>query len=186
MGNERADALALEVVDWVYEEASRHRNVRGGRFRACFYSYGNHVIDGFMLGATPDGRRHGEPIANGVSPSNLIEPTGGPTGPLRTVARLPPAKVSSGVSLNQRFHPRWLQSERGLAAMTAMMQTYFRTGGMHLQPNVVSTETLRDAQLHPERYRDLVVKVSGYSAFFTDLGRSIQEDIIARAEFGGE
>ncbi|MBI5482086.1 MAG: hypothetical protein HY906_24740 [Deltaproteobacteria bacterium] len=184
VGDETADALALEVVDWVYQEACRHRNVRGGRFRACFYSYGNHVIDGFMLGATPDGRHRGEPIANGVSPSNLVEPTGGPTGPLRSVARFPPARISSGVALNQRFHPRWLRTERGLEAFTAMMRTYFRAGGMHLQPNVVSTETLRDAQAHPERYRDLVVKVSGYSAFFTDLGKSIQEDIIARAEFG--
>lgn len=183
-GEDEADRMALRVLEWFHEEASKYRNVRGGRFRMCYYSYGNHVIDGFILGATPDGRRRGEPISNGVSPSNLIEPRGGPTGPMRTVAKFPPHQISSGVSLNMRFYPTMIRSDNGLHAFAAMVRTYFDLGGMHLQPNVVSTETLRDAQQHPERYRDLIVKVSGYSAFFTDLGKSIQEDIIARAEFG--
>jgi pyruvate-formate lyase len=83
-----------------------------------------------------------------------------------------------------RFHPHMLRTEQGLETFASMIRTYFSLGGMHLQPNVVSGETLREAQRSPERYRDLVVKVSGYSAYFTDLGRSIQEDIIARTEFG--
>ena len=103
---------------------------------------------------------------------------------MRTVAKLPPEQVSSGVALNMRFHPSFIESARGLETFTAMLKTYFQMGGMHLQPNIVSTETLRAAQQNPEQYRDLVVKVSGYSACFTDLGRSIQDDIIARTEHG--
>ncbi len=102
---------------------------------------------------------------------------------MRTAAKLPPAHISSGVALNLRFHPRFIESDNGLETFTAMLLTYFELGGMHLQPNVVSTETLREAQQHPERYLDLIVKVSGYSACFTDLGPSIQEDIIARAQY---
>lgn len=183
-GNSEADDLGREIVGWIHDLLSERRNVRGGRYRACFYSYGNHVIDGLLLDATPDGRRRGEPISNGVSPSNLVESDAGPTGPLAAAAKLPPAEVSSGLSLNMRFHPRMMSSERGAETFTKLLRTYFSLGGMHLQPNVVSTETLRDAQQRPENYRDLVVKVAGYSAYFTDLGRSIQEDIIARQQFG--
>ena len=185
-GNADAEAaeMTLQVVDWLHDEVSKHRNVRGGGFRSAYYSYGNHVIDGCLLGATPDGRRRGEPISNGVSPSNLIEPKAGPAGPMRAVATLPPSHVSSGVSLNMRFHPGFIATERGLDTFAALVATYFQMGGMHLQPNVVSTEVLRAAQANPDKHRDLVVKVSGYSAYFCDLGRSIQEDIIARAEFG--
>jgi formate C-acetyltransferase len=142
------------------------------------------VIDGFFLRATPDGRRRGEPISNGVSPSNLVAQPGGPLGPMRTVARFPAEQISSGIALNLRFHPNLLKTEAGVKIFARMIQTYFKLGGMHIQPNVVSSETLRAAQKNPEKYRDLVVKVSGYSAYFCDLGRSIQEDIIARTEFG--
>ncbi len=184
VGYVEADEMALQVLSWIYEEASKYRNIRGGRFRVCYYSYGNHVIDGFMLGASPDGRRKGEPISNGVSPSNLIGSGTGPTGAMKTVARFPPGQVSSGIALNVRFHPNVLGTGEKLDTFASMIRTYFRLGGMHLQPNVVSTGVLRDAQSHPDRYRDLIVKVSGYSAYFTDLGKSIQQDIIARAEFG--
>ncbi len=183
-GEPAADRLAGRVVEWISEAVSAKRNERGGRYRVCYYSYGNHVIDGIMLGATPDGRRRGEPISNGISPADLAEPTAGPAGPLRSAAAIPPEQASSGVSLNMRFHPRTLATEEGVETFASMVRTYFDLGGMHIQPNVVSEETLRDAQRRPERYRDLVVKVSGYSAYFTDLGSSIQEDIIARYEFG--
>lgn len=182
-GDEEADRMALEVLRWIYEEAQKYRNIRGGRFRVCYYSYGNHVIDGFMLGATPDGRLKGEPISNGVSPANIGDFSCGPMGPMRSVAKFPPPWVSSGIALNIRFHPAFIKSEEGLTTFTRMIRTYFDMGGMHIQPNVISTETLRDAQRNPERYRDLIVKVSGYSAYFTDLGRSIQNDIIERYEF---
>ncbi len=183
-GDAEADALAVRVVDMVHAELAERRNIRGGRFRAAYFSLGNHVIDGILLGATPDGRHRGSPISNGISPSNLIGGEAGPQAAMRSAARLPADQVSSGIALNLRFHPNVIADRRGLETFTAMLETYFALGGMHLQPNFVSTELLRDAQRHPERYRDLIVKVSGYSACFTDLGRSIQDDIIARAEFG--
>lgn len=181
--NSEADALALRVLDMVSSEARKRRNVRGGRFRPCYYSYGNHVIDGIMLGATPDGRRAGDPISNGVSVSNLAEPSFGPTAVMMSVAKLPSQQTSAGLSLNMRFHPSFIDTEQGLDAFAGMIRTYFSLGGMHIQPTFVSTQTLRDAQVHPENYRDLIVKVSGYSAYFVDLGRSIQEDIINRYEY---
>ena len=184
-GDAEADDMAVRVTGWFNNEVSQYHNVRGGKFRTAFFSYGNHVIDGCLLGATPDGRLRGEPISNGASPSNLFEPKAGPAGPLRALAQFPPAQISSGVSLNMRFHPGFIESECGLDTFASMIATYFEMGGMHLQPNVVSSEVLRKAQADPARYKDLVVKVSGYSAYFCDLGQSIQEDIIARAEFGG-
>ncbi len=183
VGDQEADRMAVQVIEWVHELIKDRRNARQGRWRACFYSYGNHVIDGLMLCATPDGRKSGEPTSNGVSPSNLIPARGGPAGPMRSASRIPPEKTSSGISLNMRFHPSMLKNDQGVDTLSKMIQTYFDLGGMHIQPNVVSSETLREAQKHPEKYKDLVVKVSGYSAYFCDLGRSIQEDIIARCEF---
>ncbi len=183
-GNAEADALALRVVDRIHAQLKDRKNVRGGRYRVAYFSLGNHVVDGLFLGATPDGRRRGAPISNGVSPSNLVKPTGGPHAGMRSAAKIPAEQASSGIALNIRFHPGFIKDARGLDTFVAMLKTYFALGGMHLQPNFVSSETLRDAQRHPERYRDLIVKVSGYSACFTDLGRSIQDDIITRAEFG--
>lgn len=183
-GDAEADALALRIVERIHADVKERKNVRGGRYRVAYFSLGNHVVDGLFLGATPDGRRRGTPISNGVSPSNLVKPTGGPHASMRSVAKIPAEQASSGIALNIRFHPGFIKDARGLDTFTAMLKTYFALGGMHLQPNFVSSETLRDAQRHPERYRDLIVKVSGYSACFTDLGRSIQDDIIARAEFG--
>jgi len=92
--------------------------------------------------------------------------------------------LSGGVSLNIKVHPSYIETDEGLAKMTSLLKTYFDLGGMHVQPNVVSNETLRAAQKDPENYRGLVVKVAGYSAYFTDLGRSIQDDIIDRCQFG--
>ncbi len=181
-----ADALGVRVLERIHGHLAERRNVRGGRFRVAYFSLGNHVVDGLFLGATPDGRRRGAPISNGVSPSNLVKPTGGAQAGMRSAAKIPPVLASSGLALNVRFHPNFIRDARGLDTFAALLKTYFALGGMHLQPNFVSLETLRDAQRHPERHRDLIVKVSGYSACFTDLGRSIQDDIIARAEFGAD
>ena len=185
-GNAAADQLALRILAFIHRELAPRRNVRGGKFRAAYFSLGNHVIDGFFLGATPDGRRRGMPISNGVSPSNLAETPGGPQAVLRAIAKFPAAEVSSGIALNLRFHPNLIRKPNGLTAFARMVETYFRLGGMQLQPNFVSGEVLRAAQANPADYRDLVVKVSGYSACFVDLGRSIQDDIIARTEFGAD
>jgi pyruvate formate-lyase/glycerol dehydratase family glycyl radical enzyme len=180
---EEADAMARDVVKTFTEYAEAHMNVRGGAYRTGMYSYGNHVIDGFYIGATPDGRRRGEPISNGISPSNRIGEGKGLTAFMKSVASIDHGQLSGGVSLNVKLHPCYVETDEGVDKMASLLATYFELGGMHVQPNVVSDETLRAAQDDPEAYRDLVVKVAGYSAYFTDLGRSIQEDIIDRYQF---
>ncbi len=181
---EEADRMAAEVVGMFTRLAEAHTNVRGGRYRAGMYSYGNHVIDGFYVGATPDGRRRGEPISNGISPSNSLGEGNGLTAFMKSAAAVGQGRLSGGVSLNVKLHPAYIESDEGLRKMTSLLSTYFELGGMHIQPNVVSDAELRAAQEDPDSYRDLVVKVAGYSAYFTDLGRSIQDDIIDRYQFG--
>ncbi|MFQ5999338.1 MAG: pyruvate formate lyase family protein, partial [Candidatus Bathyarchaeia archaeon] len=177
------DSIAKEIVETFCKEVTKHSSIRGGHFRPSFYSYGTHVLDGLFLGATPDGRKACEPISNGISPTNRREGMG-PTAVLKSAAKLNHKLVTNGDALNLRLHPSLLQNEEGLRKVASLIRTYFDLGGMHVQFNVVSSEMLRDAQRHPEKYKDLVVRVSGYSAFFTDLGKSIQDDIIARTEFG--
>jgi formate C-acetyltransferase len=177
------DSIAGEVVEAFCGEVVKHKSIRGGHFRPSFYSYGTHVLDGLFIGATPDGRKACEAISNGISPTNNREGKG-PTALLKSAAKLNHRMISNGNALNLRLHPSTVGNEEGLNNVASLIRTYFDMGGMHVQFNVVSTEMLRDAQKHPEKYKDLVVRVSGYSAFFTDLGRSIQDDIIARTEFG--
>jgi len=176
------DSIAREVAEAFCSEVVKHKSIRGGHFRPSFYSYGTHVFDGLFIGATPDGRKACEAISNGISPANNREGKG-PTAVLKSAAKLNHRMISNGNALNLRLHPSVVRNEEGLNNVSALIRTYFDMGGMHVQFNVVSSEMLRDAQLHPENYKDLVVRVSGYSAFYTDLGKSIQDDIIARTEF---
>jgi len=177
------DLIAKEIAELFCREVTEHQSIRGGHFRPSFYSYGTHVLDGLFLGATPDGRMAGEAISNGISPVNAREKKG-PTAVLNSAAKLEHTLISNGNSLNLRLLPSLVQDEAALGKVASLVRTYFHLGGMHLQFNVVSREMLEDAQKHPQDHRDLVVRVSGYSAFFTDLGKLIQDDIIARTEFG--
>lgn len=180
--NDEADEMAKELAAFFCEVVSGHTNIHGGRFRPSFFSYGMHVYEGSLLGATPDGRRAGEPISNSLSPSNGAE-RNGPTAVLLSAAKIDHTKISNGSSLNLKLNPSLLRTEEGRRRLVALLKTYFGLGGMHVQLNVVSTQTLREAQLRPDWYQDLVVRVSGYSAYFVDLGKAIQDDIIARTEF---
>ena len=175
-----------ELAGWIAEvfcrEVRKHPCGRGGFYRPGIFSYGVHVADGMSLGATPDGRKAGEPVSNGISPVNATE-TGGPTAVLHSAASAGSALLSDGTALNIKLSPSLLDTEEKAAKLASMIEAYFAIGGRHVQFNVVDTATLRDAQVHPEDYSDLVVRVSGYCAYFTDLGRSIQDDIIARTEF---
>lgn len=177
------DLIAKEIAELFCREVTEHQSIRGGHFRPSFYSYGTHVLDGLFLGATPDGRMAGEAISNGISPVNAREKKG-PTAVLNSAAKLEHTLISNGNALNLRLLPSLVQDEAALGKVASLVRTYFHLGGMHLQFNVVSREMLEDAQKHPQDHRDLVVRVSGYSAFFTDLGKLIQDDIIARTEFG--
>jgi formate C-acetyltransferase len=179
----RADAIAREIVTHFCAEVSGRRTTRAGPFRPGFFSYGMHVIDGLHLGASANGRRAGEPVSNSFSPSNGAE-RHGPTAVLSSVSKMPAAMISNGYALNMKLLPSFFETEEDLQKMVALVRGFFAKGGMEVQPNVVSSKVLRDAQVWPELYRDLVVRVSGYSAYFCDLGRPLQDEIISRTEFG--
>lgn len=181
--DERADAIAREIVAFFCREVSAQRTIHGGRFRPGFFSYGMHVLDGMVLGATPDGRRAGEPVSNSFSPTNRAGRQG-PTAIFRSVGKIDHRPIANGCALNIKLSPSLFNGEERLEKMVALVRGYFAMGGMEVSPNVVANEQLRDAQAHPDEHRDLVVRVSGYSAFFTDLGRPLQDEIISRTEFG--
>jgi pyruvate formate-lyase/glycerol dehydratase family glycyl radical enzyme len=180
--NLEADQLARWVTEAFCREVRKHPCGRGGSYRPGIFSYGVHVADGMYLGATPDGRKAGQPVSNGISPVNGRERTG-PTAVMRSAAEGAGSSLSDGSALNMRLSPALVDTEEKADNLASMVEAYFVLGGRHVQFNVVDTATLHDAQAHPEAYPDLVVRVSGYCAYFTDLGRSIQDDIIARTEF---
>ncbi len=183
------DPTADEIARWLTqsfsEEVRKHPCGRGGFYRSAIFSYGVHVTDGMQLGATPDGRQGGDPVSNGISPANGTE-LNGPTAVLRSAALSAGSDLTDGTALNMRFSPALIATDEGVHKLAFLTEAYFAMGGRHVQYNVVDSGILRDAQEHPDKYRDLVVRVSGYCAYFTDLGRSIQKDIIARTEFGEE
>ncbi|MDI6873456.1 MAG: pyruvate formate lyase family protein [Actinomycetota bacterium] len=180
--DDRVDELAAWVSRLFCDEVRKNACGRGGFYRPGIFSYGVHVVDGLFLGATPDGRLAGEPVSNGISPANATE-YNGPTAVLRSAALSTCAPLSDGTALNLRLSPTLLESDEGVEKLSFLIDGYFVLGGRHVQFNVVDTATLKDAQAHPEKYPDLVVRVSGYCAYFTDLGKSIQDEIIARTEF---
>ncbi|MCX6089117.1 MAG: glycyl radical protein [Candidatus Atribacteria bacterium] len=177
------DQIARNVGRWYCLEIEKYRNPRGGIFQPGLYPVSVNVPLGKTVGATPDGRKAKIPLADGVSPSHESEKRG-PTAVFKSVAKLDHILVTNGTLLNMKFHPRALDGRNGLLKFAALINTYFGLGGLHVQFNVISAETLREAQIHPELYRSLVVRVAGYSAFFTELYRELQEDIISRTEHG--
>jgi formate C-acetyltransferase len=133
------------------------------------------------VGATPDGRKAGTPLADGVSPVSGMDHAG-PTASVKSVAHLDHVIASNGTLLNMKFHPNALKDDRGIQNLVGVTETFFTGGGTHIQYNVVSGDMLKDAQKNPDNYQGMVVRVAGYSAFFTSLDKAIQDDIIARTE----
>ncbi len=175
------DAFARDVAYTYTRPLQDFRNPRGGQFQAGLYPVSANVPLGAQTGATPDGRYAGTPVADGVSPSAGRD-THGPTASANSVSRLDHYIASNGTLFNMKFHPSALAGREGLANFVALIRSYFDQKGSHMQFNVVSRETLLDAQKHPDKYRSLVVRVAGYSALFTTLSRSLQDDIINRTE----
>ena len=175
------DELAREAAYTYTKPLLQYKNPRGGRFQAGLYPVSANVPLGAQTGATPDGRYAGMPVADGVSPS-AGKDVHGPTSAANSVSRLDHGIASNGTLFNMKFHPSALAGEAGLENFVALVQTYFEMKGSHMQFNVVSRETLRDAQKNPDQYRSLVVRVAGYSALFTTLSKSLQDDIINRTE----
>ena len=177
------DYFAREVAYTYSKPLQKYNNPRGGKFQAGLYPVSANVPLGGQTGATPDGRYAHTPGADGVSPS-AGKDVKGPTAAATSVSRLDHFIVSNGTLFNQKFHPSALSGREGLEKFVALIRGYFDQKGMHMQFNVVDRQTLLDAQEHPEKYKHLVVRVAGYSALFTTLSRSLQDDIIRRTEQG--
>jgi formate C-acetyltransferase len=181
-GDDRVDALAHDVVQMFCDELETHRNADGVPYAANMIPTTTHVWFGSLTGATPDGRLAGTPLSEGISPVQGMD-TNGPTAVLRSMARLDHARCC-GTLLNMKFHPSALSDQEGLRKFAHLIRTYFKLGGHHVQFNVVSAETLRAAQEHPEAYRNVIVRVAGYSDYFVRLSRDLQDEIISRTEQG--
>ena len=177
------DYFARDVAYTYTRPMQKYHNPRGGQYQAGLYPVSANVPLGGQTGATPDGRYAHTPVADGVSPS-AGKDVNGPTAAATSVSRLDHFIVSNGTLFNQKFHPSALAGREGLEKFVSLIQTFFDQKGMHMQFNVVDRETLLDAQKHPEKYSHLVVRVAGYSALFTTLSRSLQDDIIRRTEQG--
>lgn len=178
------DAFARDVAYTYTKPLEKHKNPRGGMYQAGLYPVSANVPLGAQTGATPDGRLAGTPVADGVSPS-AGKDIYGPTASANSVSSLDHFIASNGTLFNMKFHPAALEGRQGLESFVALVRGYFDRKGSHMQFNVVSRETLRDAQAHPENYKSLVVRVAGYSALFVTLSKSLQDDIINRTEQGG-
>jgi formate C-acetyltransferase len=140
------------------------------------------VVYGKFTPATPDGRHSGEPLSDGISAVQGLDKEG-PTRVLRSVTSFDHSKYSNGILLNMKFHPTALSNEEGMDKLIQLMSTYFfDMGGMEMQNNIVSAETLKDAQAHPENYTDLVVRIAGFSAYFVEVYKDAQDDLIRRTE----
>lgn len=175
------DIFAREMAYMYTRPLERYKNPRGGSFQAGLYPVSANVPLGAQTGATPDGRLAYTPVADGVSPAAGRD-VNGPTAAANSVSALDHYIASNGTLFNMKFHPSALEGRSGLESFVALVRGYFDRKGSHMQFNVVSRETLRDAQKNPDKYRSLVVRVAGYSALFTTLSKGLQDDIINRTE----
>lgn len=181
---DEVDMYGREAAYTYTKPVEKYTNPRGGTYHAGLYPVSANVPLGLQTGATPDARLAGTPIADGVSPAAGSD-VNGPTAAANSVAKLDHGIASNGTLFNMKFHPSALAGTSGIRGFISLIRAFFDQKGMHMQFNVVSRETLRDAQLHPENYKNLVVRVAGYSALFTTLSRSLQDDIINRTEQSG-
>ncbi len=175
-----ADQHARMLFDSFFNAIDGRPCYRGGKFRINMLPTTCHVYFGMVTGALPDGRKKGTPLSEGISPVQGVD-TLGPTAVLRSAAKIDHIKTG-GTLLNQKFTPSFFEAPESISKLTALIRTYFRMDGHHIQFNVVSAQTLRNAQKEPEKYRDLIVRVAGYSDYFNDLGEDLQNEIIARTE----
>jgi formate C-acetyltransferase len=175
-----ADGLLAEVFDMLFHAVNGRPNTKGGAYRVNYLSTTCHVYFGSVTGATPDGRKAWEPHSDGISPVQGADRRG-PTAVIKSAARMDHARTG-GTLLNQKFTPKLVEGEAGLDHLAHLVRSYFKLDGHHIQFNIVTAGTLRAAQAEPEKYRDLIVRVAGYSDYFCDLTPALQEEIIARTE----
>jgi len=175
-----ADEQAVTVFEIYYDSVNGRPNSRGGVHRINMLPTTSHVYFGSVIGATPDGRNAHLPLSEGISPFQGVDHNG-PTSVIKSASKIDHLRTG-GTLLNQKFSPSFFEDEDSYNNLTALIRSYFSLDGHHIQFNVVNAETLRDAQKHPERYRDLIVRVAGYSDYFNDLGEDLQNEIIKRTE----
>ncbi len=178
--DDRADELMRRAFEAFFRAVDGRPAPRGGTYHIDMLPTTVHIYFGQVAGATPDGRRAGTPLSEGISPVQGAD-RNGPTAVIRSVSKMDHAKTG-GTLLNMKFSPKALEGEEGLRKFVALIRTYFRLGGHHVQFNVVSAEVLREAQRRPEEHRGLLVRVAGYTDYFCDLSRDLQEEIISRTE----
>ena len=175
-----ADDLMKEVFEIYYDAVDGRPNTKGGYFRINLLPTTSHVYFGSVVGAMPDGRLAKEPLSEGISPFQGSDKYG-PTAVIKSASKIDHLRTG-GTLLNQKFSPQFMEDEENRNKVVNLIRTYFRMDGHHIQFNVVTAETLRKAQKEPEKYRDLIVRVAGYSDYFVDLGIDLQEEIIRRTE----
>jgi len=175
-----ADDITRMIFNIFFSAVDGRPNTRGGHFRINMLPTTCHVYFGSITGALPDGRKAFEPLSEGISPVQGMD-VKGPTAVIKSASKIDHIKTG-GTLLNQKFTPHLLDREEDIDRLIKLIRTYFRMDGHHIQFNVVNAETLKDAKLHPEKYRDLIVRVAGYSDYFVDLCTELQDEIIKRTE----
>ncbi len=175
-----ADQQAVDVFEIFYDAVNGRPTSRGGVHRINMLPTTSHVYFGSVIGATPDGRKAHMPLSEGISPFQGVDKQG-PTSVIKSASKIDHLRTG-GTLLNQKFSPQFFEDEDSFKNLTALIRSYFSLDGHHIQFNVVNAETLKEAQKHPERYRDLIVRVAGYSDYFNDLGEDLQNEIIRRTE----
>ena len=178
--NDYADAIMQRVFEAYYNSIENRKNTKGGEYHINLLPTTVHVYFGSVVGATPDGRMAGQPLSEGISPVQGADRLG-PTAVLNSAAKMDHVRTG-GTLLNQKFTPNLLKDESGLEKLVRLIRSYFLMDGHHIQFNIVDAETLRAAQVNPEQYRDLIVRVAGYSDYFCDLSTELQDEIIQRTE----
>ena len=171
----------MDLFEFCCDLAGGYRDIWDGIYTASFYTLTSHVGFGKRVGATPDGRKAFAPLSDASSPSQGVK-TGGITEVFATQARLPHHKAINGTLLNMKINKGLISGEEGVTRLSQLISAYFKLGGFHVQFNVVDAEVLKDAQLHPEKYPDFLIRVAAYVTNWNQLSRDVQNEIIARAE----
>jgi formate C-acetyltransferase len=173
-----ADSIMKRVFESLFIGIDGRPNTKGGCYHIDMLPTTCHIYFGSVTGATPDGRKARSPLSEGISPVQGAD-RNGPTAVIKSCGKMDQVRTG-GTLLNMKFMPKVLEGEKGIEKLASLVRTYFRYDAHHIQFNVIDIETLRDAQAHPENYRDLIVRVAGYSDYFCDIGLELQEEIISR------
>ena len=179
---ELVDILARNTGRAFCNSVQSRITTRNGPYHGALFSVSMYIPQGEVLGATPDGRKAGHMISDGVSPTQNRD-VNGPTAAMKSVARLDHSLCYNGTLYNMKFTPDFFETESRREKFIGMVDAYFAMGGFHVQFNVVSRKTLEDAKINPMQHRDLIVRVAGYSAYFIELDPFVQDEVIARTEF---